>query len=315
MLSYSTVALAYSFEKEAMKVDAIALWPLCVDAARALSQHYVPVMEEAAAEHQLSGEACWLLLPALTFEPETISAERLRIRSPYTASKKVAACLEKMAELGFIFPVNGWKGAYLLSDQGHEALDDIVSAAYTAMAGLLPIPPDELEALSAVLWKLVCACEDAPEPPGKWSLWHSRQMDPGEDAPVIVQIDQYLSDLAAYRDDAHLAAWEIHDLTGHAWEIVTHLWRSGTMTLADLTERLAFRGFSPEDHRQTLETLMARGWADASGEEYYLTRLGSTVREAAEVETDRYFSQPWACLSDEELADLQTRLIDLVHML
>lgn len=315
MLSYSTVALAYSPEREAMMMDAIDLWPLCVEVAHVLSQHYVPAMEEKAAERQLSSEACWLLLPALSFEPETISAERLCIRSPYPAPKKIAAGLEKMAGLGFLLPANGRNGAYWLSDQGHEALDDIISAAYTAMAGLLPLPPDELEALSEGLWKLVCACDVAPEPPGKWSLRHSRQLDPGEGAPVMVRIDQYLSDLATYRDDAHLAAWEIHDISGHSWEIVTYMWQFGSMSLADLTERMANRGFSPAEHRQSLDALMARGWVDITGEEYYLTRLGRVVREAAEVETDRYFSQPWACLSDGEMADLQTQLIDLLHML
>lgn len=289
----------------------VDLWPICIDAFRAISTHYIPAMDEVGTEHELSAEEGWLLVPALSFEPEVVSAERLRIRSPYDSERRFDVGLKKMAERGFLLPVEGLDRAYRLTPRGREAVLNILGAAYRVMGELQPLPTEESEALSNQLFKLVEACLDAPEPPGKWSITHSRRLDPGEDAAVMVRIDQYLSDLAAYRDDCHLAAWQIHEIEGHAWEIFSLLWRQAQLSITDIPEKLHRRGFNPAEHDDALADLVRRGWVDLERADYLLTRLGKEIREAVEAETDRYFYRPWTCLSVHEIASLKKQMIQL----
>ena len=130
-------------------------------------------------------------------------------------------------------------------------------------------------------------------------------------APALAWIDQYLSDLNAYRDDAHMASWQPSGIGGAAWEAFTCLWRGEARTLAELCDRLAFRGHAGQDYVDALEDLAARGWIAAAGEGYRLTDAGRAVREGAEQTTDAYFFAPWACLAESDLEELRALLVGL----
>ena len=151
------------------------------------------------------------------------------------------------------------------------------------------------------------ASHAAPEPPGKWSFRLSRRIDPGQATPVLVWIDQYLSDLNAYRDDAHLAAWRPYNISGATWEAFTRLWR-GARTLDDVCEQLAFRGHARTAYAAALIELVVRGWLEADSDGYRVTAAGLAVRQEAEAATDRYFYAPWRCLSDSETDELRALL-------
>jgi hypothetical protein len=286
----------------------VALWPATLEALQALARHYGPEMDRAAVEMNLSDRYGWLL-PALVFEPEPISAGRLRLRSPYTSARLCIDRLENAARGGFLAPLPEAENEYRLTGLGRQAANRVIEAAYTKMAQLQPLPLAELARLADLLNEVVICCLDAPEPPGKWCLSHSRRTDPGEEVSVVVRIDQYLSDLAAYRDDAHLASWQPHDLEGHVWETLTCLWWGETNTFVGLFEKLERHGYSPEEYKQALENLIQRGWVEETDREYHLTSTGESVRELAEEATDRYFYAPWSCLSPAETETLQTLLV------
>jgi hypothetical protein len=151
----------------------------------------------------------------------------------------------------------------------------------------------------------------APEPPDKWHLQLSRRTDPGETAPIVARIDQYLTDLNAYRNAASLSVWQPYGVTGATWEVFTCLWRGEVRTLDELCGRLTFRGHPRDDYAGALADLVARGWSVAAGDGYELTDAGRIVREQAEQDTDRHFFVPWACLGEEEVAELKTLLAGL----
>jgi hypothetical protein len=306
----NVLAFAFSINMRGGMVELI-LWPIFVDAYHAISHFYVPMMDEKAAEYELPEAGGWLLLPALTFDPDTISAEKLRIRSPYTSARRYQAGLENVVARGFLIPEPGNDITYRLSPAGRQAILAIIQAGYGCMQTLHPLDTGELEALANMLYQLVYACLEAPEPPGKWSISHSRRIDPGDDAPVMVRIDQYLSDLAAYRDDCHLAAWQIHGIEGPAWEAFSVIWRNGPLTLDQLCEKLAHRGFSAEEYQVALADLIGRGWVTHDNGDFCLTELGVKVREAAEADTDDYFYRPWSYLSDQAIRDLERQLTRL----
>lgn len=287
------------------------LWPVCVEAYHAISKHYVPLMNAKAAEHHLPEGRAWLLLPALTFDPEFISAEKLRLRSPYIAEHKYQADLEALVAGGFLMSAINDVLAYSLSQTGREAILAVLQTGYDCMQALQPKKSKDLEVMADFLKRLVNACLQTPEPPGKWSITHSRKIDPGDDMSVMVRVDQYLSDLAAYRDDSHLAAWQVHPVDGHAWELLTTLWREEVNEIDVLVERLVHRGFLFVETQSALGHLVDLGWVQVVGDIYSLTPKGEAVRQVAEDETDRYFYRPWFCLSKQEQAELQEHLVQL----
>jgi hypothetical protein len=307
-------AFAFSINMRGGMVE-IILWPIFVDAYHAISHFYVPVMDEKAAEYKLPEGGGWLLLPALTFDPDMISAEKLRIRSPYTSARRYQAGLENLVAGGFLISEPGSYFTYKLSPLGRQAILAVIQAGYDCMHTLQPLDTSELEGLTNTLYQLVYACLDTSEPPGKWSISHSRKIDPGENATEMVRIDQYLSDLAAYRDDCHLAAWQIHGVEGHAWEALTIIWRNGPLTLDGLTEQLAHRGFTSEEYQLALADLIMRGWVNFDTGYYCLTELGIKVRQSAEADTDDFFYRPWSRLSDQAIRDLKKQLTHLKTVL
>jgi DNA-binding PadR family transcriptional regulator len=228
--------------------------------------------------------------------------------APYTALALNESRLEANARLGLL---RRGEGEYYLTEAGRTAVKRIIAAAYAAMAGLQPLPEADLSRLADLLHRLVEASLAAPEPPDKWRLHLSRRTDPGESAPIVTRIDQYLTDLNAYRDASHLAAWQPYGVSGAAWEAFTYLWRGEADTLEDLCTALARRGHPPEVYAQALTDLVARGWLTEEDGRYRLTPAGAALRQEAEEATDRYFYAPWTCLDEGELAELSDLLTGL----
>jgi hypothetical protein len=289
-------------------MNTIALWPTALETVQALGTHYDPAMDQAAAESGLCEWWNGWLLPALMFEPEPISATRLRVRSPYTSARLCNERLAKAARQGFLSSVAEAENEYRLTELGRQAAEHVIGAAHAKMAALQPMSSNDLERLASLLHRLVTSCLTTPEPPGKWCILHSRRTDPGDNASVVARIDQYLSDLAAYRDEAHLAAWQSHNIEGHTWEALTYLWRGDATTLNGLYQELERRGYSRDEYRQALEDLMERCWVSEEAGKYQVTVLGREIRQAAEETTEQYFHAPWSCLSQGETKELRTLL-------
>ncbi len=289
------------------------LWAVAIEALRALNNQYLPAIETEEINQGIEPGGWGTLLAASSFEPDVITAARLRVRNPYTAPNVYEGRLAGLANAGLL-DSNGF-GEYWLSQRGKEAVAKILTAAYERMSGLQPLFLADLEKLAALLERLVKACLEAPEPPGKWCLGYSRKMDPGEKAHPVVRIDQYLSDLDAYRDDAHLAAWQIYGFTAPAWEALTLLWHDQGDRLDTLFDSLARRGYPIDTYVQALEELLQRGLLREEGEIYSLTQMGLDLRQRAEDATDHAFFAPWECLSKTEQARLRDLLTRFQHAL
>lgn len=287
------------------------MWPFALQALQALGSHYEIAIRQKIAQLGLPDWCTGILFPALSFDPEPMTAEKMRKRGAYTAESLYARRLHEAAGLELVQELENQPGSFRLTPYGRQAAEAIVHSAYDCMRQLQPLPPQELERLAALLYRVVDACLRAPSPPAKWCIQHSHRMDTGEDAHVVIRIDQYLSDLSAYRDDSHLAAWQPYECSGQAWESFTLLWRKEAATLDELFSKLERRGFSREEYREALNDLMRRGWVQAEEDRYTLTRLGEQIRQAAEERTDEYFHAPWQCLSEEELELLRSLLIRL----
>jgi hypothetical protein len=278
----------------------------------ALRGHYGPAMDGAAEKLGIpAGEWYGWLMAARIFEPETVSTRRLHVRAAYTAPAKLEAALERGAALGLLEPVGAEE--YRLTAAGRAGVERIIQTAYAVLAALRPLPEGELQRLAGLLQRVVEASLAAPEPPAKWCLRKARHLDPGVETPVMERLDQYLSDLDAYRDDARLAAWKPYGVSGQAWEAFTLLWRGAAKTLDELCGKLVRRGFTREDYAGALQELVERGWVAEGEAGYSLTDRGRALRQEAETTTDCYFYEPWRRLSEGETAEVRellTRLRD-----
>ena len=295
-------------------MKAIGFWPLVLEALQALSKQYTREMDETANQAGLKAPLWYLLLPALSFDPGPTTAERLCIRHPYTAPRNYKKRLQTLAEEGYLISVP--EDEYYLSEEGRHLTRLIIQSAYSELEVLEPLLLMDLDPLADLLRTLVDACLVADEPPGKWSLHHSRRIDPGERVALIVKIDHYLSDLAAYRDDAHLAAWQPYGLSGQAWEAFTVLWRGEAGSLEEVYKKLERRSYTRGEYAQALQDLVKRGWLRLEQDRFRLTDEGRTVRQVVENQTDKFFYAPWDCLDEGEkqhLHKLLARFRDVLH--
>lgn len=261
--------------------------------------HYGDAMANAAITIGLEPSQCFLvIIPAHLFEPDPISTARLRKKIPYNAPAYYEEPLRAVEKAGFLDVVP--EGGYVLNQKGHEALKRIMKAAYQEMERLCPLPPSELDELKFLLARLVQASLLSPEPPGKWSILHSRRLDPGRNASSIILIDQYLADLSTYRDDSHLASWSSYGVNAHAWDVLGVLWQGKASSIADLIELMKPRRWTKSDTRQALQGLVLKGWV-SKGEKLGLTEAGRDARENAERLTDRFFFSPWSIFREAEM--------------
>jgi hypothetical protein len=290
-------------------MNKIAVWQAARQVMQRVMAHYGDAMEKAAMSIGLEPSDCFLvIIPAYLFDPDSISAARFRKRIPYNSPKYYQAPLLAVKNAGFLDEVQ--EGGYILNQKGHEAFRKVMDAAYVQMARLSPLPYKQLDELKFLLAKLVQASILSQEHLCKWSILHSRRLDSGRNVASIIAVDQYLSDLSAYRDDAHLASWSSHSIGAHAWDILGVLWQDMALSTTDLIDAIKKRRWTERETRKAISDLVRKGWVK-NGEILNLTYEGRQLRNNAEELTDKLFFSPWSVLSDNEYKKLSEYLIQM----
>jgi hypothetical protein len=249
----------------------------------------------------------WFLVQATEFAPEPLTVEKLRVRDIYASEKLVKALLELMASEKWLDVVGE---DYTLTETGQAAIEANRQRTRSLMTDFTPIPQPEIERLESLLRRIIETSLTCPEPPDTWSLVHSRNRAPTADSPAVLRLFHHFSDINAARDDAHMAAFMPHKVSGYVWEAFSWVC-NGKTTAAELYEELAYRGYSRHDYADALKTLAARHWVQADGEAYSPTEIGKVVRQKVEQLTDDYFYAGWSCLDEDELEEL----VNLLHKL
>jgi hypothetical protein len=185
---------------------------------------------------------------------------------------------------------------------------------YDCLQDLSPLPPAALARLADLLEPLVSASLLAPEPPRKALLPLSHELAFNAPSHALVRIDQSLADLAAYRDDSHLAAWQSHMVSGQAWDTFTALWHGTVGTVDAVFAQLARRGWPQDAYARALQELVVRGWVNGP-EPYTISTQGRVLRDRAEAQTNTYFFAPWHVLDSDERKELRGLLTRLAEAL
>jgi hypothetical protein len=257
----------------------------------------------------------WFLIQAAEFDPDPLTVANLRVRDVYASERIVQALLELMASEEWFD--RSAQDAYALTAKGRAVLQRGIQHRYELTAALMPLPAADVERIATLLGQLIDASLAAPVPPGSWCLAHSRRRAPAHDAPALVRIAQYFSDFNAFRDDAHMAAWQSYTLDGYVWEAFALVCDGEADSAARLFEQLAYRGYSCGEYAAALEFLTCRSWlepAPTTGA-YRVTADGRAAREAVERLTDSYFYAPWSCLAGAETAELHALLLRFTEQL
>ena len=283
-------------------------------AIQELMQGFGPFYQEAVAPVMSEFPRHWNLLRAAAgLEPQPLTLQQAQQFAPYLPQAAVAIALEALQSNGMlqtdampqtaVLPQTEG-GHYYLTEDGAACVRSFYETAQRALADVAPLPEEQLVWLRDALRQLVEAAATLPEPQNKIGLVGSRWSAPQEDGPLAPQIDQYVTDLYFFRDDAHVAAWERTGLSGPAWEALTFIWRDQAHTAQELAEQLQYRTLSEADWAVVLEGLAGRNLIEAMDGGYQLTSEGRKMREDAEALTDELYYAAFAGLDSEELERL-----------
>ncbi|MEM7126179.1 MAG: hypothetical protein AAF702_07620 [Chloroflexota bacterium] len=243
----------------------------------------------------------WYLVQAAEFDPEPLSVKTLRVRDIYASPAIAQGILEMLAAERWL---DRRGGAYHLTDLGRTVTTELLTRSQSLLAQVDVPAHIDLIRLESLLRSVIDASLGCKTPPGNWCLAHSRNRAPSDEEPVIVRLLHYFSDFNAFRDDAHMAAWQPKEVTGQQWETFAFIISGQANSAESLFEQLSYRGYSVEDYAAALSDLTERRWLLPKGDVYVATEVGVAIHTQVESLTDQYFYAPWLeALNERELAE------------
>lgn len=285
-----------------------SLWNLTREALRLLRSCYEPAVEPVIQTSGLDARSWGLLIAARTLEPEYTSPAHLMVRGPYTSAEQYLGRLKAAADKNYLEEVS--PGLFKLTKKGNDAINRFIEEARAGMERADPLSLSASKELGLLFDRLVKACLETPPPPDTWSIQLSYKLMPDLEPPLPFT-EQAISCLYAYRDDAHLAAWQNSNLSATALEVLTYLWRDQADSLDDLLDILNNRGHSEEIYLDVIAELKKREFIGGSRSKLRVTPAGKSFRDQVEMDTDSYFFAPWSCLSRKEKNRIEELLVRL----
>jgi hypothetical protein len=281
-----------------------SIWSVLEESFDILGDYGYPAIDKVADELDLEpGYFTWLAAIWL-FGSETITTAKYMRMFSYGLARVNNERFASAVRKGYL--VSDGKDGYVPTEEGLNVARKMWRVAGDSLADLSPLSDEYLQRLFSYFDRLIDASLSAPEPPAHFYISHKRDNYGryGTECPLEDFVVRFGA-LAAYRDDAHLATWQAHEIEGHAWEILTYLWRSASAaSVEQLFEKVEYRGIPKEIYFHDLQKLCERDWVAENAGEYQLTAEGKRIRDEAEGLTDCYFFIPWTCLSEAELEDL-----------
>jgi hypothetical protein len=284
------------------------IFPLARQAMQAIYPRIEPDFEEFADRLEIDNRVVGLLITAVTFDPQPISAPLLHKRTPYTNAGFFLQGLEYARDHHLLEEAK--PGEFILSADACRLTLDLLAKIRLLFAAADPLPEADSKRLGILLNKLARAMIENPPSPEHISAQRTYAIMPPP-APPLPYIEQAISCLGAYRDDAHLAAWQPSGISATALEALTFLWRGDADSLDSLFEKLPFRNHSKETYAAALEELRRLGYIEGPDEAPSVTIQGKAFRDRVEKETDEIFFSPWTALAQaeiDEIGGLLTRL-------
>ncbi|MCJ7624474.1 MAG: hypothetical protein MUO76_13300 [Anaerolineaceae bacterium] len=284
-----------------------ATWAIAIETWQALARIYREPLTKVTDETGIQNR--WAPLNFVyTAEPEPFDLQKLHEAFPFGKIERQIETFENIAKDGFLEKVADQR--YKLTEQGRETRKKVYGTVCESLKSVQQLPMDEIKELNGLLFRIVKNIQEAPGPV-KWYFNNSRITDPGPNWGEVTLLDQYITDLYFFRDDAPSAAWMPYGVGGRTWEAFTFIWRGDVSTADELVEKLTVRGHTAEDYGQSLAELVELGWIESVEKGFQVSEKGRKLREEAEEKTDHTFYDPWDVLKPDE----QIRANDLLGLL
>lgn len=271
-----------------------------IQTARAITPQTAPATPPILIQLRrgLAESPAWLLAQATEFEPEPLSVERLRIRAIWSSERIMAALLELMASEKWMERVGE---DYHLLPEGQRLKKEVLGRSPRLLQQLSPlIQQTDLIRFEALFAHILDNAMNCPTPPGNWCLTHSKRRAPAATSEPIVKIFHHYSDVNAWRDDSHMAAWRPYNVAGFVWEVFNFVCNGTAGNAEEIFDQIAYRGYSRLEYNDALEQLTGKGWIQPDGNRYHATEQGRSVFSEVEEHTNQYFYAPWKQLGEAE---------------
>lgn len=280
-----------------------SIWSVLTEADEPLDEYPMTATMNVAAELNLpAGWFTWMTAGVM-IGGNGITAEKYMRLFPYGLAEVNEGRFASAVQQGYL-TVND-KGEYRLSNSGADVVQKILHLLDVSVDHLQPMPTERLQILVDTLKRLADESFAMPEPPAKWLISSKRRNLPPADGSCLLRyVIYYYDQIAAYRDDAYVAAWSARGVKGHTWNALDQLIQGGALTFGDLYEKVKGRGMTEEVHAEDVKELIRRGWADEGSGVVKATEAGKQVRAEVEAETEHLFFAPWSCLNESELEEL-----------
>ena len=251
----------------------------------------------------------FLLLRSLeeaAMQGHTLTSQQMKasLFNPYTTRFMFLDDLPLLIEQDYLQQQND---GYLVTDTGRTLVHQVEIAARTYIASLQVPPSVPLAALAAVLIDLVHRSWQSPEPMIKAHQARTQQRLSVKGAAPLVQVEWAILGLWEVRDDAHIAAWQVHGFSGPVLDILSRTWSKEVHTLSSLISTLEASQHIT-DIQQGVQELIGRGYIISTNDRLELTLQGQKIRDDIELETDRIFFTPWSQTTSAQVIWLREQI-------
>ena len=248
------------------------------------------------------------------FAPEPITPESYIARGPYGKPEMYQQEMDGAVERGWLDQVG--EGQYTLSEKGKELVERFFTMGNTQFAELPTLSDSETERLVELLQKLVNKADTLPEGFQKPTFIIGKKLEPSTDAPLMLRLRRYLVDMAYFREDVHIAAWQPYSVNGQVWETLTLVWREEAGTATELAEQLSeYRNYDEASYAAVLKDLTSMGWITQENGKYVASDEGKRIRQEGEDRTDEYYGAPFEVFSDSEKDELKSLMEKMAEVL
>jgi DNA-binding MarR family transcriptional regulator len=248
------------------------------------------------------------------FAPDPITPEGYIARGPYGNPGSYKEQMDASVERGWL--ENAGEGRYTLSKKGVGVVEGFFELGNALFSAIDALSDEENTRIADLLAKLAITAYEQPKPAEKPSLEIGRRLEPGSDAAHMLRIRRYLTDIAYYREDAHIASWQSYGVDGRVWETLTLIWRDEAASAAEIAEQLSqYRNYEEADYAAALDELAARGWVARENGRFVITENGKKIRQESEDTTDRMYAAPFEALGEADSTELKTLLVKLAEVI
>jgi DNA-binding MarR family transcriptional regulator len=282
------------------------VFALLQEAMTNLQPLYGEAMTNAIRATELDLPA-WFTIVTINALTEPVRLEQFQALNPFTSLEQIKERVQPSQAKGYI-EIEPDSNAYRLTDAGKEAATRPFKIVHKILDDTQPIDQGDLERLAELLARVVDATQEAEKPATKPNITRSRATHPGPDAGPVARIDQYITDLMYFRDDAHNGAWLPHGCSAQGWEVLTAVWREESDSIEALMEQFEARSYTQESLQEAVAEIAALGWLSKSDGKLTVTEAGAKLRQETEDLTDQYYFGPWEALTDTERGEFETLL-------